>query len=66
MHSRLYFEGNLFSDGDLPYCKGPIKYHWIEGSGTLLSPWLGIGLICTEVFHLSPLKYMLCDVVSVL
>lgn len=65
MHSRLYFEGNMHNDGDLQYCKGPIKYHWIEGSGTMFSRWLGIGLICTKIFHPSPLC-MLCDVGSVL
>lgn len=60
----LNFERNLCNDGALQFCKGPIKYHLVGGSGPM-SSWLAMGLICIEVCHPSPLKYMLCDAVLV-
>lgn len=60
LHSGLNFEGNLYSDDTLQYCKGPIKYHWIEGSGPVISPSFDMALIFIEVFRPPPLKSVFC------
>lgn len=62
MHSGLNFEGNLYSDDALQYCKGPVKYHWIEGSGPVFSPFFGVTLILIERFCFSPLTSASCMV----
>lgn len=61
LHSGLNFEGNLYSDDALQYCRGPVKYHWMEGSGPAFSPCFGVTLI----FSLSTQICLLHDAVLV-